>query len=190
MKLKILFISLAVGLMACNKNDDNIGIQDEKYPTEVTFNYNGQNVTYSVIKKEYHLDHNGEVLENPIAKLWLDRNLGAERQAIEKNDSLAAGDLFQWGRLADGHQIRNSDTTHSISNSITPNHNKFIVKPLVQDFSYDWLIEPNDSLWNDDQNTNCSCPEGWRVPTIVELAMEMHSWDSYNMDGAYSSDLK
>lgn len=179
-----------IGLISCKKNEINDDNVVNKFPTEVTFNYNGEDVTYQVIKKDYYKNSNGEIIQSPISKLWFDRNLGAERQAIEKNDPLAAGDLFQWGRLADGHQIRNSDTTHSLSNSIIPNHNKFIVKPLSQDNRYDWLLELNDSLWNDERNTNCPCPNGWRVPTIDELLMEMHSWNSYNMDGAYSSELK
>jgi hypothetical protein len=187
MNFKYLIIVLFIGLISCEKDEDII---NDNIPSEVTFNYNGENVTYQVIKKDYYKDSNGDLLETPISKLWLDRNLGAERQAIEKNDLLASGDLFQWGRSADGHQSRESDTTHTLSNSITPNHDKFIVLPLSQDMYLNWLIEPNNSLWSGDQNTNCPCPEGWRVPTINELMMEMHSWDSYNMDGAYSSELK
>ncbi|MBK6785254.1 MAG: hypothetical protein IPG79_17015 [Saprospiraceae bacterium] len=66
-------------------------------------------------------------------------------------------------------------------------HDNFIIQPLG---SSDWLLESNDSLWNDQANTNCSCPDGWRVPTSEELAMEMNSWISLNMEGAYNSALK
>lgn len=185
MKCKLYMLGILIGVFACKKEQD---IHVEKEPqTDITFNYGGQEVTYKPVKKVYYLDANGDSLDQVIVLEWLDRNLGAERQATYKDDPLAAGDLFQWGRDADGHQKRESDTTHTLSESITPNHSKYIVKPL---YAYDWLLESNDSLWNDIQNTNCACPEGWRIPTIEELSMEMHSWSSKDMDGAYASALK
>ncbi|MFZ1451482.1 MAG: hypothetical protein WAT20_02205, partial [Ferruginibacter sp.] len=49
---------------------------------------------------------------NPITgKIWMDRNLGASRVATSSTDDLAYGDLYQWGRLTDGHQNRTSGTT-------------------------------------------------------------------------------
>lgn len=188
MKHKIFFIAL-LGLASCKKEDNELQQVDPKItdPTEITFLYGDKNVTYSIIKKDYILDSNGDTLETAISKFWLDRNLGANRAAQEKNDPLASGDLYQWGRSADGHQIRNSDTIQMLSDNILPNHSGFIVEPLN---SNDWLKVSNDELWNGVNNTNCPCPTGWRVPTINELAMEMHSWNSYNMDGAYASKLK
>lgn len=43
--------------------------------------------------------------------IWLDRNLGASRVATSSTDSAAYGDLYQWGRLTDGHQERSSSVT-------------------------------------------------------------------------------
>jgi len=179
-QIPIIFLSLI--LFSCD-NDEG----EKDLPTQVIFNYNGQEVSYDVIKKEYHKNANGEPLETPITKLWLDRNLGAERKAIELNDSLAAGDLFQWGRLDDGHQVVTSDTTYTLSQSITPGHNKYIASPLGP---HDWLIDENNSLWLDAQSPNCPCPQDWRLPTIEELKMEMNSWDAPNMEAAFASDLK
>ena len=49
---------------------------------------------------------------NPITgKTWMDRNLGASQVATSSSDAAAYGDLYQWGRRADGHQCRNSPTT-------------------------------------------------------------------------------
>src|SRR5687767_462877 len=110
--LSIVIFSVFVVFLSCNDNEE---MED---PTEVTFIYNGQDVTYQVVKQEYIRDANGDTLDMPVEKLWLDRNLGASRAATFFNDSLAAGDLFQWGRLDDGHQERTSDTTHILSNSI------------------------------------------------------------------------
>ncbi|MDD2634267.1 MAG: hypothetical protein PHW82_02075 [Bacteroidales bacterium] len=66
-------------------------------------------------------------VSNPTtSKLWMDRNLGASQFAINSTDVAAYGDLYQWGRAADGHQIRTSGTTAILSNSNTPGHGDFI----------------------------------------------------------------
>lgn len=179
--LKLILFTLSVFALSCNDSNEI------DYPMDVTFTYNGAEVTYQVIKQDYTRDHHGDTLETPITKLWLDRNLGAVRPAEFFNDPMARGDLFQWGRSDDGHQLRNSDTTHVLSGSIVPGHNKYIASPLGPD---DWLITPDNSLWNGVANTNCPCPEGWRVPTVEELQLELHSWTSPDMNGAYESLLK
>ncbi len=38
------------------------------------------------------------------APLWMDRNLVASQVATASDDTLAFGDVYQWGRAADGHQ--------------------------------------------------------------------------------------
>ncbi len=57
----------------------------------------------------------GPIVEGANRKLWMDRNLGASRVASAYNDSEAYGDLFQLGRLDDGHQDRGSVTTRYVS---------------------------------------------------------------------------
>ena len=44
-------------------------------------------------------------------KIWMDRNLGASQVATSSTDAAAYGDLYQWGRKKDGHQIRTSSVT-------------------------------------------------------------------------------
>ena len=64
-------------------------------------------------------------------RIWMDRNLGAEQVATSPTDSKAFGDLYQWGRWADGHQCRTSGTTSTLSNTDRPPHDDFIrVIPL------------------------------------------------------------
>lgn len=43
--------------------------------------------------------------------VWLQQNLGSSQVATAYDDELAYGDLFQWGRFDDGHQIRTSPQT-------------------------------------------------------------------------------
>jgi len=44
-------------------------------------------------------------------RTWLDRNLGASKVADSMDDNASYGDLYQWGRGADGHEERNSTIT-------------------------------------------------------------------------------
>jgi hypothetical protein len=44
------------------------------------------------------------VLNPATRKIWMDRNLGANRAATSSTDTEACGDLYQWGRRADGLQ--------------------------------------------------------------------------------------
>ena len=59
-------------------------------------------------------------------QVWMDRNLGAYRVAQSVDDYQAYGWLYQWGRLADGHEDRGSDTTATLSNGNVPGHDDFI----------------------------------------------------------------
>jgi hypothetical protein len=45
-----------------------------------------------------------DLILSPTGKVWMDRNLGATRQAQSSTDYLAYGDLYQWGRNPDGHE--------------------------------------------------------------------------------------
>ena len=139
----------------------------------VTFTYNGSQVTY------------GTVLSST-GKCWLDRNLGASRVAQSSTDSSAYGDLFQWGRLDDGHQIRTSGVQAGPMGSITPGA-KFIT---VQSSPYDWLSPQNDNLWQGVNGINNPCPQGWRIPTETELDNERLKFPTQNSAGAFNSVLK
>jgi uncharacterized protein (TIGR02145 family) len=118
----------------------------------------------------------------------MDRNLGASQVATAYDDSQAYGDLFQWGRLDDGHQDRGSATTTTLSNSDNPGHSNFIINGIGS--SYDWRSPQNDNLWQGISGINNPCPDGWRLPTNVEWENESKSWSEQNSDGAYHSPLK
>jgi hypothetical protein len=183
-KQGLIILLIFAGALSCKK--DSKPTPGDNYPQSVTFTYGGKTETFGVVKRTYSKDAAGQPLPAPVVKLWLDRNLGASRVAISPYDTLASGDLFQWGRQADGHQYRYSKTTDTASATIVPGHDKFIVKSPDSD----WLITHNDSLWNGISNTNCPCPNGWRVPAAGELGMEMHSWDSLTLNAAWASPLK
>lgn len=131
---------------------------------------------------------------NPVTgKTWMDRNLGAKQVATSLTDSLAYGDLYQWGRGSDGHQCRNSDTINLQSNSDSPEHSKFINEPEMvpgEEYIPDWRSPKNDNLWQGVDGINNPCPTGYRLPTKTEWEEEVESWSSKDMYGAYGSVLK
>jgi len=140
----------------------------------ITFTYNGSSVTYGTVISQAH-------------KCWLDRNLGASQVAITFDDSTAYGDLFQWGRAIDGHQLRTSTTTTTLSSSYTPGHGNFIITNISP---YDWLSPQNGNLWQGSGGINNPCPTGWRLPTISEWNAEIAAGTWGNRDDAFISPLK
>ncbi len=120
-------------------------------------------------------------------KTWMDRNLGASQVATSSTDPESYGYLYQWGRLTDGHQIRTSGTTTTLSNSDNPGHGDFILAP---DSPNDWRSPQNDDLWQGVNGINNPCPPGYRLPTEAEWEEERQSWNSNDAAGAFDSPLK
>jgi uncharacterized protein (TIGR02145 family) len=127
----------------------------------------------------------GTVINPTTGKIWMDRNLGASEVATSSTDAASYGDLYQWGRFTDGHQIRTSNTTTTLSSSNIPGHGNFI---LVSTSPYDWRSPQADYLWQGPWNN--PCPTGYRLPTDVEWNAERLSWSTNNTAGAFASPLK
>ena len=137
-------------------------------PTSVTFTYNGQSVTYGIITSSVS------------GRKWLDRNLGAPNVPSAYSDWQNEGDLFQWGRAADGHQLINraasngattavNGSTATLSLSDNPGHALFITPAAAP---FDWRSPQNGNLWQTASGINNVCPTGWHVPTKVEWEAE------------------
>ncbi len=134
-------------------------------------------------------------------RVWMDRNLGASQQATSIADAASYGDLYQWGRAADGHQCRNSPLhnggTLGLATTSEPNtgaawDGHFIT---VNSAPNDWLQTQDDFLWNTNdpspgKGATDPCPTGYRLPTEAELNAERTSWSSGNSAGAFDSPLK
>lgn len=140
---------------------------------DITFTYRSEEVTYGTIMRG--------------GLCWMDRNLGASQVPTAGDDSNGYGDLFQWGRLDDGHQDRLSGTTYEVVDQDDPGHSDFI---KVYSSPFDWRSPQNNELWQGADGINNPCPEGWRLPTGAELESERSSWSSNNATGAYESTLK
>ena len=151
---------------------------------DVSFTYNGANVTYGVVRSS-------------TGKCWLDRNLGASQVATSSTDHLSYGDLFQYGRGADGHQLitwTNSTTGTPVNGTTTtksttdnPGHDDFIIDNIDWLF---WQSPVNYSVWQGVNGINNPCPTGWRLPTNTEFNAEFGALSITNTATAASSMLK
>jgi hypothetical protein len=126
-----------------------------------------------------------EVTSPVTGKKWMDRNLGAERVATSTTDDLGFGDLYQWGRGADGHQCRLSGTRGGATNLNQPGHDDFLVIQ-TSSASDDWRSPQNNALWQGLGGVNNPCPAGFRIPTKNEFINENINTGV----AAYSSFLK
>jgi len=144
--------------------------------SSVTFTYRGASVTYGTVV-------------GAAGKCWLNRNLGATRVATSVSDASGYGDLFQWGRGDDGHQLRTSGTTSTLSTTNTPGNSNFITNNTV---SFNWYnTNYNYYLWQGVSGINNVCPSGWRIPTEGEWFLERAAGFPANTQAAaYNSVLK
>lgn len=125
---------------------------------------------------------------NPVTnRFWMDKNLGASSVATSLTDSLAYGDLYQWGRLTDGHEKRDSGTTDVLSNTDVPADGNFII---TSSSPYDWRVPQNSNLWQGVTGINNPCPAGFRLPTVSEWQGEIATWVPQDATGGFGSELK
>jgi uncharacterized protein (TIGR02145 family) len=127
--------------------------------------------------------------------VWMDRNLGATQVATSSTDAASYGDLYQWGRNSDGHQIRGSSIAGGPV-AIGSEGSNFITS------GGDWLSSSpqDDTRWNGSaKGAHDPCPTGFKVPTETELEAERNNggtgfWGTGSLQnnalGAFNSALK
>jgi len=140
---------------------DPLTLNTSNDTSKVRFTYMGQQVIYGVITSP------------TTGKKWMDRNLGASAVATSLTDTAGYGHLFNWGRLADGHQLRTSGKTTTLSSTDNPGHSNFIYNDGSIVATGDWRDPQNDNLWQGSTGINNPCPAGWHVPTKNEWAAEV-----------------
>ena len=95
----------------------------------------------------------GSVKSPTTGKTWLRYNLGASNIPTTVNDRLGMGDLYQWGRASDGHQIARPTTTQQFPR---------LVSPFGQ---VSWDVPANE--FRDDQLSNSSTVATDRQPYFI-----------------------
>ena len=140
---------------------------------------------------------------------WLDRNLGATEVATSSTDYAAYGNLYQWGRAADGHQLitwtgptsaggtPTYTATTTLATSFTPSYPNFIANSGASPGTlYDWVPDSLNSststLWQSPAYANNVCPSGFSVPTQAQWAtlISTNKENITNSATAFSSSLK
>jgi uncharacterized protein (TIGR02145 family) len=125
----------------------------------------------------------GTVYNSTTGKTWLAVNLGATAFPTSASDANGYGDLYQWGRLKDGHEKRTSGSTSSKNGNDQPNNGGLFITGTH------WTN--NNNLWQGVNGTNNPCPTGFRLPTQQEFSNEIATWNQTDATyGAFSSVLK
>ena len=159
----------------CPSSSDATGNLVDKYPAGSVFGAVGPTIIVDVT--------------NPrTGKTWMDRNLGASRAATSSTDVESYGDLYQWGRGVDGHQLKTSTTTTTQSSTNQPGNSNFILVLFSE--PADWRSPQNTNLWQGVAGVNNPCPSGYRIPTEAEWETERSNWSANTSVGALASPLK
>lgn len=129
----------------------------------------------SVSEAQCLLDAGGYEAIEVGGRTWLDRNLGASEVASSRTDTAAYGNLYQYGRAADGHEDRNSGTTTTQATTLTPDHPDFII---INSGYLDWTSADTDGSlrslswstpYDDTNNLNQVCPCGYVLPKFSDF---------------------
>lgn len=170
---------------ACNNTDPGANPGDTGC---VSFTYRGQLVSYTTVRGQD-------------GKVWLQQNLGSNKVASTMTDSESYGDLFQWGRWDDGHQLRNSPTVSmpSVNNpSGLTGITSFIIGSGTS--NYWWSANAANDTWSG-ANTSAVTSEngvdpckaigqGWRLPTQADWTTAVSAEGISNPATAFNSRLK
>lgn len=150
-----------VGDTNSSNDQDSVNISgDIKAGNEITF----KGLEYRVVKSSV------------TGKLWLDRNIGATEPCniddnnYSTNEDACIGDLFQFGRMADGHEKKDSttfDMGNDVSNSsVLPVYTTDYDHDIVGKFAIngDWIFDwkgpiQDDSLCTDANTEKLSTDE-------------------------------
>jgi hypothetical protein len=125
----------------------------------------------------------GTVVSHFTGRVWLDRNLGAERVCLTLDDEQCFGDYYQFGRDFDGHQDKYSDTTEEQAENIYDvGHGKFILGRKYRNTWYkqdsnkenEQILEKLLAKWLKSDGSSI-CPIGFRLPQHIELWNEFRS---------------
>ncbi|MCR8561074.1 fibrobacter succinogenes major paralogous domain-containing protein [Mucilaginibacter sp. BJC16-A38] len=157
---------------------------------KVTFIYQKKKVTYTTVRAK---DGN----------IWLQQSLGSKRVAIDLHDEDSFGDLFQWGRWDDGHQLYYPANTRRDEDKDW--HPIDLDKTGVNPFYWGvvsrwWRDEKSTDQWTaatpaevtaDNGCDPCKAMgEGWHLPSAAELQNIINLEYITDANGGWNSSLR
>lgn len=132
--------------------------------------------------------------------VWLRQNLGADWIARSIADAQSFGNLYQWGRHTDGHQLR----TSVLATPPTPNNPSGLTllhhAPFYGGSSVWWNTGTSTDQWTASTSAGIASNKGcdpcrqlgaqWRLPTATEWQQLIVSEQISNSATAWASSLK
>lgn len=153
----------------------------------VTFTYQGEQTTLTTVR-------------GADGKIWLQQNLGSTSVANAATDENAYGDMFQWGRFDDGHQLRTSQTSSVAPQPNNPNGLNEGNPAFFTGSAEWWKTGTIADKWeaptvaeSSSQNGCDPCKAigaGWSLPSQADWTQAMDAEQINNVAKAYDSHLK
>lgn len=151
----------------------------------VSFTYYGQPVAYTTVR-------------GSDGKIWLQQNLGSTKVSTQIADDASYGDIFQWGRWADGHQLRNSSVTNAPSSNspigLAGISSYVIGSPewwASNALTDQWTAANVSAITSSIGADPCKAVgPGWKMPSQAEWTAIVNAESISNPTTAYGSHLK
>jgi len=191
--ISIIFLWCLLCVSSCQKAEEDKEDIIDTFPKDTIgstgkITYKAETAIYTIVRAK-----DGNV--------WLQQNLGATAVATSINDSLALGDLYQWGRWSDGHQKRNPEPKTKEPFTLPRNNPSGL--PLGGQHYFIvtwWTIGSIDDTWESpiptDVSNNNGCDpckalgSNWRLPTIEEWNKVIEAETISDNISGYNSNLK
>ncbi len=180
---KVKRISLNLNPQTCSNTDPGANAGDVGC---VSFMYRGQQVAYTTVR-------------GADGKIWLQQNLGSAQVASSMTDANSYGDLFQWGRWDDGHQLRNSQVVQAPSPN-TPEGTSTTAGGYIAGSPAWWAGFSGGDTWSGASVADVNASVGvdpckaigpdWKMPSQADWTSLVSSEAITNPSTAYNSHLK
>lgn len=207
---------LSEGFRAVVSRENTIGVKDKS--AQVTVSRSSFGVLSQIDKDlafgQYYIDEYGinqglGVMIDGV--IWAPVNCGYKAPSIE-GKGFPYGKQYQWGRRT-GCGWQETDESYPTFQGMwtgkngEETENVFYRSGTDSKYEYDWIKDGDESFWNSGTDENPQktqydpCPEGWRVPTKVEIdAICNGHWEYTSVGGisgrwfcgsnTYSEELK
>lgn len=185
--VKVKRISIAAPASVCTGAEPGPNTGDTSC---INLTYQGEQVTYATVR-------------GADGKVWLQQNLGSTAIAGAVADEAAYGDVYQWGRWADGHEKRDSATsaapTPNNPSGLAGNTGQYVLgsNNTTSWWSGNALTDTWTGATPADANDINGCDpckallgQGWQLPTQEDWAALVTAESITNPASAFASSLK